>query len=99
MAAKKVFSIKAKLWKWGGTASWFFVDTPTKETVMLREIPRAKKNGFGSIKVRCTIGKTTWDTSLFPSKDGPYLLPIKASVRRAEEIAEGDIVNITCTLI
>ena len=99
MATRKTLIIKAKLWKWGGTASWFFVHTGQKETKMLREMPRAKKGGFGSVRVRCTMGKTTWETSLFPSKEGPYLLPIKASVRRAEGISEDDVVKIVCALI
>jgi hypothetical protein len=39
------------------------------------------------------IGKSEWQTSLFP-KDGVYLVPIKASVRRAEALEEGDSVTI-----
>jgi hypothetical protein len=39
------------------------------------------------------IGKTTWTTSLFP-KDGLYLVPIRASVRKAENLEEGDEVTV-----
>ena len=34
------------------------------------------------------IGKTEWTTSLFP-KDGRYIVPIKASVRKAENSGGG----------
>ena len=51
--------------------------------------------GFGSLKVRATIGDTPFQTSLFPSKELGWLLPVKASVRKAEAIAEGDAVSVT----
>jgi hypothetical protein len=43
------------------------------------------------------IGKTEWQTALFP-KDGAYLVPIKASVQRAEKITEGDTVTVQLTV-
>ena len=49
--------------------------------------------GWGVIPVRARIGATEWTTSLFP-KDDRYLAPIKASVRQAENLAEGDEVTI-----
>jgi hypothetical protein len=45
------------------------------------------------IPVQVRIGKTGWKTSLFP-KDGRYIVPIKASVREAENLAEGDNVTV-----
>jgi len=45
------------------------------------------------IPVTVQIGKTTWTTSLFP-KDGSYIVPVKAAVRDAEKLAEGDIVAV-----
>jgi len=51
------------------------------------------KRGFGSVRVNVTIGGSTWKTSLFPSKElGHYVLPIKASIRKAEALTlETDI--------
>jgi hypothetical protein len=38
-----------------------------------------------------TIGKSTFETSLFPAKEfGSYLLPVKASVRKANNLLAGD---------
>jgi hypothetical protein len=62
-------------------------------------MPRKGTRGFGSIKVRAKIGKSVWDTSLFPSKEGPYLLAIKKSVRFDEGIEAGDVVKISCVFI
>ena len=50
-------------------------------------------NGWGMIPVHVRIGKTEWVTSLFP-KDGCYIVPIKASVRKAENLGEGDMVTM-----
>jgi hypothetical protein len=45
------------------------------------------------IPVLARVGKTAWETSLFP-KDGRYLVPIRASVRKAEQLEEGDVVTL-----
>ena len=45
------------------------------------------------IPVHVRIGKSDWKTSLFP-KDGRYIVPIKASIRRAENLEDGDIVTV-----
>lgn len=86
-------SFKAKLWVWpGDKAAWRFVTVPKADSEKLRKTIKLKR-GFGSIRVRVKVGKTSWDTSVFPdSKSGTYLLPVKASVRRKEGIEDGDAV-------
>ena len=57
------------------------------------------RRGFGSVRVKVTIGKTSWKTSIFPDKrSGTYLLPLKAAARRAEGLAEGDTIAFTLTI-
>ena len=41
-----------------------------------------------------TIGDSSFSTSLVPSKELGWLLPVKASVRRSEAIDAGDIVHV-----
>jgi hypothetical protein len=82
-----------KIWFWQGPAPWFFVTIPEKESQDLKAISTMVTYGWGVIPVQVRIGKTEWRTSLFP-KDGRYLVPIKASVRKAEDLAEGDNVTI-----
>ena len=53
--------------------------------------------GWGVIPVEATIGGVTFKTSLFP-KDGTYLLPVKAAVRRKAEITAGDTIAVEMTL-
>ena len=44
--------------------------------------------GFWFVRVRATIWNTTWETSIFPTKEKEYLLAIKASVRKKENLHE-----------
>jgi len=90
------------LWRWtssSGTGSWHFltIDGAAGEalgaTALMRRLERSI-GGFGSLKVTATIGDSTFRTSLFPSKSQGWLLPVKASVRKAEGIGEGDEVAV-----
>ena len=82
-----------KIWFWRGPAPFFFVTVPAEESLDIKEISRLVTYGWGVIPVHVQIGKTEWKTSLFP-KDGLYIVPIKASVREAEHLEEGDKVTI-----
>ena len=81
------------IWFWKGPAPWYFVTVPTEQSRDLKAISGLVTYGWGVIPVHVQIGKTAWQTSLFP-KDGLYLVPIRASVRTAEQLAEGDLVTI-----
>ena len=83
----------AKIIFWRGPAPWFFVTVPAKESRDLKAISNLVTYGWGVIPVTVRIGKTVWTTSLFP-KDGRYLVPIKASVRKAEKLDKGDKVTV-----
>ncbi len=82
-----------KIWFWRDPAPWFFVTVPAKQSRDIKEISRIVTYGWGVIPVHVRIGKTEWKTSLFP-KDGRYLVPIKASVREAENLDVGNKVTI-----
>ena len=78
---------------WKGPAPWFFVAVPEEQSRDLKAISGLVTYGWGVIPVHVRIGHTEWTTSLFP-KDGRYLVPIKANVRRAEQLVEGAIVTV-----
>lgn len=78
---------------WRGPAPWFFVAVPQEPSRDLKAISGLVTYGWGVIPVQARIGRTEWQTSLFP-KDGLYLVPIKASVRKAEQLEEGDEVTV-----
>ena len=77
-----------------------FVYVNEKLSQQIKDFARNKKKvGFQFVRVKATIGKTSWQTALFPTKDGPYLIAIKADVRRKEDIDEGDSVKIEFVLV
>jgi len=78
---------------WKGPAPWFFVAVPAEQSSDLKAISNFVTYGWGVIPVTVRIGKTEFQTSLFP-KDGLYLVPIKASVRKAEHLEKGDEVTV-----
>jgi Domain of unknown function (DUF1905) len=49
--------------------------------------------------VRATIGSSTWTTSIFPSGQAGYVLPVKRQVRVAEALDTGDVTTVTVELI
>ena len=78
--------------RWSGEAAWFFLTLPGGLADEIRA--RTEHVGFGSVRVTATIGGTTWATSVFPdATTGSYVLPVRAAVRRAEGIGDGDTVT------
>ena len=79
--------------EWRGPAPFFFVVMPESDSAELKEEARSLIY-WGQVPVRAVIGDTEFSTALFP-KDGRYLIPLKAAVRKAEGINEGDVVAVT----
>jgi hypothetical protein len=52
------------------------------------------------VRVRVTVGGSTWGTSIFPdSAPGCYVLPLKRAVRQAEGLEAGNVVTVTDELV
>jgi hypothetical protein len=88
-----VLEFTGEIWYWRGPAPWYFVTVPAKECRELAALSPTVSYGWGVIPVTARIGGSEFKTSLFP-KDGRYLVPIKAAVRRAERLDEGDRVAV-----
>lgn len=87
------FEFSGKIWYWRGPSPFFFVTIPAEHSSNIKAISGLVTYGWGVIPVHVRIGKTEFTTSLFP-KDGNYIVPIKAVVRKAEKLDEGDTVTI-----
>ncbi|WP_091499603.1 DUF1905 domain-containing protein [Microbacterium sp. cf332] len=85
----------AEVFRWETrTQDWYFAALPDEPSADLREIPRMPR-GFGAVRVRATIGGSTWETSIFPDAGrGVYVLPLKQAVRRAESIGADGVVHV-----
>jgi hypothetical protein len=83
------YTCTAKIWKWPGNMGWHFITLP-------RELAHtiATTHPKGMIPITATVGATTWDTALFPHNPSGYLLPIKASTRKAEDLWEGETITV-----
>jgi len=83
----------------GDKVSWVFVAIPKDDADAIDDAT-SLTGGFGSVKVKVQIGKTSWSTSLFPSKEmETYVLPLKKAVRQAEGIEVGKRVEVTVELL
>lgn len=89
----KTYKIKSKLFKWTGKAAWFFIRIEKKLAEKINDNFSMYAAGWGSLPVNVTLGNSKWKTSIFPDK-GTYLLPIKSQIRKAENIKEGDELDI-----
>ena len=103
----EAFTVTTPLWRWQSAtapAAWFFVTIVGEATDGIRLAAISGqwldgRKGFGSARVEAKIGGTCWKTSVFPHKDsGGWLFPVKAMVRKAESLAEGDEVTVTVRL-
>ena len=90
------------LWRWtgaSGTGTWHFLTLDgtageaLSDTALMRKL-EGMSRGWGSLKVVATIGGSRWNTSVFPSKDSGWILPVKAAVRKAEGLGEGEEVSV-----
>jgi hypothetical protein len=96
-----IVEFEAELWIWEArrTDSWAFVSLPAEASEEIRDLAAEPRRGFGSVRVRASVGGSTWTTSIFPDSARGYVLPIKRAVRRAEALDVGDTAFVTVELI
>lgn len=89
----------AKVWTQESTGAWHFVTLPAGLSRRIRTLTTGQLKPFGSFRVKCQTGFSTWETSLFAdTKRKAFLLPVKADVRRKEKIKLGDTIEVSITL-
>ena len=93
------FTFDGEVLKGQGDGAWHFIQLPLDLGEQLGRIATGMRGRWGSIKVEATVGHTTWHTSIFPDEDGSFLLPVKAQVRSAEDVGEGDLVEVIMELL
>ena len=94
------FTFAAEIWLHDGPSAWYFLSLPEDVADDIEEWFGAHAKGFGSIRVRVTIGGTTWETSIFPDdKRGTYVLPVKKAVRTAEDLDDGSSAEVSLEVL
>jgi hypothetical protein len=84
------------IWYWRGPAPYHYVTVPERVRDGLREWAFISY-GWGMIPVTVRLGASQWATSLWP-KDGGYIVPLRAQVRRREQVELGDTVTVGLTI-
>jgi hypothetical protein len=93
---------ESELWIWDARRdeSWTFVSLPVDASEEIRHRAGGLRRGFGSLRVRATVGTTAWTTSIFPdSGRGAYVLPVKRAVRTSESLTAGDVTAVSVELL
>jgi hypothetical protein len=96
------YDFTAELWVWDArrTDRWTFVRLPTDIADEVLERGAGVARGFGSLRVRVSVGSSVWTTSIFPDdKAGTYVLPVKKAVREAQGVDAGDTVGVHLELL
>jgi len=98
------FEVEAELWRWTpeppAKASWYFVTITGEAADAIRALGFERRalggaRGFGSVRVRASVDGAPFETSAFPHKtSGGYLIPVKAAVRKAAGVSEGETVTV-----
>lgn len=89
------------LWLSPGPGGWTFVTLPLETADQIRFVAGGQKaKGWGMIKVKVSIGSSTWRTTIWPDKaSGSFLLPVKAAVRKAEKVSVRDTIEVDMTVL
>lgn len=97
----KRYEVRSEVVLWpGAQGAWHFAHVDKKQSEMIRKHYAGPRRGFGAVRVRVKIGKTVWETSIFPDKrSGTYILPLKGKVRYAEGIQAGDTITFTLDVL
>jgi hypothetical protein len=95
----KTYSFRAKIWKHQGPAAWCFVTLPKVLSTKIRKNHGLSEEGWGRLKATAKIGKSTWNTAIwYDSKFQSYLLPVKSTIRKLENVEVGAMVSITLAI-
>lgn len=87
------------LWKYNGASAWYFITIPKETATDIKHHSVQTKIAWGMLPVSVSIGKSSWNTSLFPDKrTQSYLLPIKSIIRKHEQLEEHDEISVVITL-
>jgi hypothetical protein len=74
---------------------WIMVPLPKEMSIEIRDHFKWLEQGFGRMNATAKIGDSEWQTAIwFDTKQDTYLLPIKAAIRKKENIVIDKDVSI-----
>ena len=95
---KVKYEFSAKAYQYSSSkemTGWIFVSLPKELSVEIRESFKWLEEGWGRMKVKAQLGKSQWESAIwFDTKQDTYLLPLKAKIRKQEEVVLGEEIKI-----
>ena len=97
-SAKKTFKFKSKVivWKEGynegnDKGAWRFARIPEDVSVKIKDMQKGRpRRGWGAVYAKAKVGKSEWQTSIFPDwHSETYILPLKKQIRFEENLYDG----------
>ena len=88
-----MFEFEAEVIVWRGPAPFYFAKTPVDVTREIEASAGHLSYGWGCIPVDANVGDTSFYTALIP-REGRYLVPLKAVVRKAEAFELGNKIRL-----
>lgn len=81
------YEFSARTWQHSPPGGWHFVSLPADMAKEIRENFGWQEEGWGRLKATAEIGISVWKTAIwFDTKHQTYILPLKAEIRKKEEI-------------
>lgn len=95
MTGKIKYDFTEKVWQHSSPGGWYFISLPENISKEIRGTLKKEEEGWGRLKVLAEIGKSQWKTAIwFDTKINTYLLPLKADIRKKENINAGKVVDV-----
>ena len=92
------YEFSAKVYQYSTSpemSGWTFVSLPKEVSIEIRDNFKWLEEGWGRMKVTAKTGNSEWRTSIwFDTKQDTYLLPLKAAIRKKENIVFDEDVEI-----
>ena len=95
---KVKYEFSAKAYQYSSSeemCGWTFVSLPQKLSVEIRDNFKHLEEGWGRMKLTAKLGESEWQTAIwFDTKQDTYLLPLKAKIRKQENVVLGENLQI-----
>ena len=89
------YTFNGVVWRHQETGGWHFVTLPKIMSKKIRKLHGSSEEGWGRLKVIAEFKEAKWETAIwYDTKHESYILPIKATIRKKENINDGDKLNL-----
>ena len=95
---KVKYEFSAKAYQYSSSeemCGWTFVSLPKELSAEIRESFKHLEEGWGRMKVTAKLGGSEWQTAIwFDTKQDTYLLPLKAKIRKQENVVPDEVLQV-----